>query len=155
MAAISKFLFNTLVDFVFRQGSYTPSTTLYIGICTVTPVSGDSGTQVYSGSGGTGVEVTGGSYARVAYNPSSSSNWTATQGGVSGASSGSTGLTSNNTTITFPTATASWGTIVGMAIFDAATNGNMLFFGALSASKVVGSGDVFDFNANQLSVTLS
>jgi hypothetical protein len=74
---------------------------------------------------------------------------------VSGASSGTSGLTSNHTTITFPTATASWGTVTGVAICDALTNGNILFFGALAANKTVGTSDVFQFTGNQLSVTLS
>ena len=155
MAAASQFLENKVVDHVFRATAYTMPGTIYISLQTTACVYTDTGTTLTSGSGGTGVEVTGGSYARTAYNPSATSDWEATQGGVSGASSGTTGLTSNHTTITFPTATASWGTVTGIAICDALTNGNLLYFGTLSASKTVSSGDVFQFSANALSITLS
>lgn len=153
--SMSDYLENKLIDHLFRDTTFAKPTTLHIALLTTAAVDSDTGTQIYSGSGGTGVEVSGGSYARVAYNPSASANWEATQGGVSGASSGTGGLTSNNTTITFPTATGNWGTIVGIAILDASTNGNALYFGTLSVNKTVTSGDVFQFSENQLSITFA
>lgn len=155
MAAFSNKLENLLVDHIFRATSFTMPSNIYIALLTTNCVASDTGTTLTSGTGGTGVEVTGGSYARQAYNPSSSSNWTATQGGVSGASSGTSGNTQNNTAITFPTATAGWGTVVAVAILDAVTNGNLLFFGSLTASKTINSGDVFQFAANALVVNLN
>lgn len=154
MANISNFLKNKLIDHVFRNTAYTVPANIYIALCTTTPVASDTGTNL-TGGGGTGVEVSGGSYARVAYNPSSSANWEATQGGVSGASSGTTGLTSNNTAITFVTASASWGTVVAVALVDASTNGNILYFGALTVSKTIGTGDVFSFPALNLSIAVA
>jgi hypothetical protein len=99
------------------------------------------------------VEVSGGSYARVAVT-SSLSNWAGTQGsGTTVASSGTSGTTSNNNTITFPAPTANWGTITGVGIFDASTSGNLLFYGALSQSKTVNNGDAApNFPAAALSV---
>jgi hypothetical protein len=153
MAAMSNYLENKLIDALFRNTSFTPPTTLFIALCTTTPVDSDTGTNLTSGSGGTGVEVTGGSYARAELDPSTT-NWANTQNSGSGASSGTNGTTSNTPAITFTTATGSWGTITGCAILDASTNGNMLWFGALSTSKTVNTGDVFQFNANQLSVQI-
>ena len=147
MSAMSNYLENVLIDHIFRATSYTMPTNIYIALCTTTPVAGNTGSTIS--------EPSGGSYARMPYNPSSSSNWEATQGGVSGASSGSSGLTSNHTSIAFPAATGVWGTITAVAICDALTSGNLLFFGTLASSKPINSGDTFTFNANQLSVTFS
>lgn len=155
MAAASNYLENKLVDLIFRLGTFPAPTTLFIALVSTNCVASDTGVKLTSATG-TGVEITGGSYARVAYTPSASANWEATQGGVSGASSGTSGLTSNNTVITFATATAPWSApVVGLAICDAVTNGNMLYFGALTPSKTVGTGDVFTFPANTLSLTLN
>ena len=152
MAAMSNYLENKLIDHVFRATSFTMPSALYIALLTTNAVDSDTGTTI-SGGGGTGVEVSGGNYSRYQLDPSTT-NWANTQASGSGASSGTGGTTSNSTTVTFPTASASWGTITGVAICDAATNGNILFFGALSSSKTVGTGDVFQFNTNQLSIQI-
>lgn len=154
MAAFSNYIENKLIDHIFRAASYTMPSTIYVALLTTNAVAGDTGTTI-SGGTGTGVEVSGSGYSRVAYNPSSSSNWTATQGGTSGASSGTTGMTSNSTTITFASATGSWGTVVGVAVVDAATNGNILFFGPLSVSKTVSTNDSFEFLTSELVITLA
>jgi hypothetical protein len=67
---------------------------------------------------GTGfTEVTGGSYARVALS------------GLIGASTGSApSQSANSSAITFTTATASWGTIIGWGLCDAPTSGNLNFW---------------------------
>jgi hypothetical protein len=41
------------------------------------------------------------------------------------------------------------------AVFDAATSGNLLFYGALSASKSIAIGDEVKFNALQLTLTVA
>lgn len=120
---------------IFRTGSFTKPTVLYIALYTAAP----------SDAGG-GTEVTGGSYARVACNPGDA-NW-------SGASSTS-GLTDNVSAITFPTASASWGTVTHLGILDASSGGNLLFHGALTASKTVGSGDTFSIAAGDLDITFA
>lgn len=120
---------------IFRTGSFTKPTVLGIALFTAAP----------SDSGG-GTEVSGGSYARVNVAPLDA-NW-------SGASSTS-GLTDNVAAITFPTATGSWGTITHVGIFDATTTGNLLFWGALTASKTVGSGDTFSIAIGDLDITFA
>jgi len=70
--------------------------------------------------------------------------------------SGTGGQTSNNGAITFPSPTASWGTVTHFGIFDAASSGNLLFHGALTASKTINSGDAApSFQAAQLAVTFA
>ncbi len=130
--AMSDFLENELLDHVLGASAYTAPATTYIALFTVAPT--DSG-------GGT--EVSGGGYARVAYD-NNLTNWPAAVGGSK----------SNANVIDFGTATADWGTIVAVAIFDAATLGNMLFYGNLTASKTVNNGDGFKFLANKLTVSL-
>ncbi len=86
---------------------------------------------------GTGTEVTGGSYARVSTAPA---DWTIV----------ATGTATNANDIDFPAATASWGSIVNIAVWDDPTAGNMLFHGALSESRTVNSGSQAKFLAGEL-----
>lgn len=107
--------------------------TVYIALYTATP----------SDSGG-GTEVTGGSYVRYT---TSGATWNAATVGA--------GSTSNAVDIIFVTATANWGTITGVGIHDAVSAGNLIWWGDLSATKVVNNGDVFKFLAGQLVATLT
>jgi hypothetical protein len=91
------------------------------------------------------VEVTGGSYARVAVT-SSLANWAGTQGATTTtASSGTSGTTSNNAAITFPTPTANWASgsmmACGLWLYDASTAGNPLFGSMLATPKTINNGD--------------
>ena len=142
MSAFSDFLENKIVDQLFRAQTYAFPATLYVGLYTTAP------TDV-----GGGVEVTGGGYARVAIT-SSLANWAGTQAAASTvASTGTSGTTSNNTAITFPAPTANWGVITSFGIFDAATAGNLLIYGALTTSKTVNNGDAApSFAAASLSI---
>lgn len=140
MAAMTDFLENKLIDWLFRgqaigitgasAAAGTGPTSLYVGLLTAAP----------SDTGG-GTEVSGGSYARVAVS-SSTTNWAGTQAAASTAvSSGTSGTTSNNGTITFPAPTANWGSITHFGIYDATSGGNLLIHGALSIAKTVNNGD--------------
>lgn len=128
MSAMSNYLENALINATLRNTSYTSPTTVYVGLYTSNP-----------GEGNTGTEVSGGSYAR--------------QSATFGAPSD--GVSTNSATLTFPTATASWGTITHVGILDASTSGNLLYYAALDASKTIGSGDVFTISSGNLSVTLA
>lgn len=145
MAALSDYLENKLVDFLFRGQTFAPATTLYVALFTT--ADNDAGTSR--------VEVSGGSYARVAVS-SSLANWAGTQGaGTTAASSGTSGTTSNNNAITFAAPTASWGSVVGMGLFDSATGGNEYCYGTLTAPKTVNNGDPApSFSAAALSVQI-
>lgn len=140
MAAMTDFLENKLIDFLFRgqalgitgasAAAGSGPTSLYLALYTSNPTDSTAGT-----------EVSGGSYARVAVS-STLANWAGTQAAAStSASSGTSGTTSNNGTITFPAPTANWGTITGFGILDASTGGNLLLYGALTTSKTVNNGD--------------
>jgi hypothetical protein len=144
VANMSDYLENKLVDHLFRTTTFTRPSPIFIALYTAAP----------SDAGG-GTEVTGGSYARVSVTPLDA-NWNATQGGTSGASSGTGGLTDNVADITFPAPTANWGTITHFGIFDASTSGNLLIWGALSQSKTVNNGDPAPkFLAGALDITFA
>lgn len=140
MAAMSNFLENKLIDWLFRgqaigitgasAGAGSGPTNLYVGLLTSAP-----------GEAGGGTEVTGGSYARVTF-ASSLANWAGTQGtGTTTASTGTGATTSNNVNITFPAPTASWGVVTHFGIYDAVSGGNLLLYGTLTISKTINNGD--------------
>lgn len=142
---LSNYLENKLIDWFFRGQSYTPPATIYVALFTVAPTAAGGGT-----------EVVGGSYGRVAI-ASSLANWAGTQGaGTTAASSGTTGQTSNNNAITFPSPTAAWGQAVAIGLYDASSGGNLLIFGNLATPKTINNGDPPPvFSAGALGVTLT
>jgi len=143
-AQASDYLENFLIDHLFRTRTYAKPTVLYLALFTSAP----------SDAGG-GVEVTGGSYARVNF-PPLDTNWNATQGGTAGNSTGTGGQTSNALAITFPAPTANWGTVTHFAIFDAASAGNLLIWDALVAARTILSGDPApSFPIGALQITVS
>lgn len=156
MAAMSDFLENKLIDWLFRgqaigitgatAAAGSGPTNLYVGLYTVNPT--DTG-------GGTEVSTTSTGYGRVTI-ASSLANWAGTSVSTGGSvSSGNNGTTSNVSAITFGTPTANWGTITGFGIFDAATGGNLLIWGALTTNKTVNNGDAAPaFSANALSIRI-
>jgi hypothetical protein len=143
MAAMSDYLENKIIDWLFRGQTYTPPATLHVGLLTAAP-----------GETGGGTEVAGNAYARVAV-ASSLANWAGTQAAASTtASSGTNGTTSNNGAIAFPTPTASWGTVGHFGVYDAATGGNLMFYGALNNAKTINVGDDVRFPISSLSVQI-
>jgi hypothetical protein len=88
-------------------------------------------------AGATVNEVVGGSYAR--------------QEVFFGAPSA--GSVANVTVVTFPLATAVWGTVSHLGYFDAPTGGTMLYYGALGAAKAVAVDDFVSFAIGSLIVS--
>ena len=128
MAEFSNYLENALINAVLRNTSYTSPTTVYVSLYISDPTDAD-----------TGSEVSGGSYARTAVTFGAPSN----------------GVSTNSADVTFPTATASWGTVTHIGIHDASTSGNLLFHTPLDTSKTIDSGDIFKIETGNLSVTLA
>jgi hypothetical protein len=139
----SDFLENLIIDHLFRSRTWAKPTAIYVALFTAAP----------SDSGG-GTEVSGGSYARVALAPLDT-NWTATQGGTTGNSSGTSGQTANAVAITFPAPTANWGTVTHYGLFDAASSGNLWIWDALTAAQAITSGGATAaFAAGALQITV-
>ena len=64
-------------------------------------------------------------------------------------------VASNTALLTFGPASASWGSMASVAVFDAATGGNCLWAGALTAAKAIDSGDSLTIAAGALTLTLA
>ena len=120
-----------ILDHVLGKGTrdFTSPTTLAVGLFTA----------VADGEAGTVTEVSGNGYARTAVTFNTAASGSAT----------------NDGDITFGAANGgSFGTITHIGVFDATTGGNLLFYGALSASKQVDDGDIFQISDTNLSISL-
>ena len=133
MGSFTDFLELEILDHVFGNAAYSAPATTYIGLSTTT----------ITDAGGNITEPSGGSYARAAVT-NNSTNWPAA----------SAGSKANGTTISFATATGSWGTILDFFLADASSGGNILAYGTLTTSKSVTSDDVAQFVAGALTITL-
>lgn len=130
MSALTDYAENKVLDAVLRGQALGAPATHYVGLFTTNP----------SDVGG-GVEVSGGSYARVAIN-ASLANWSGSQAaGSTVASNGTDGTIENNVVITFPAPTANWGVVTGFGIFDASSGGNLWIYSALQVNKAINNGD--------------
>lgn len=118
-----------VLNYVFTATSVTRPTAWYLALFTSNPADDASGTEV---------STSGTAYAR------QSATFT-----VSGDTA------SNNAAIEFPTATASFGTVSHVAVFDASTGGNMIAYAALTSSKAIDTGDVFRVPSGDLDITLA
>lgn len=132
----SDYLEKKILDLVLGATAFTAPATVYVALSTAAYTDTATGSSMS--------EVTGGSYARVTVT-NNSTNWPA-------ASGTNPTVKSNGTTITFPTATASWGTVNSFYIVDASSGGNVLYGGDLTAPKSVGIGDTPSFAAGALVV---
>ena len=124
--SFTNFLETEVLDHVFGGNAYTAPVTLYTGLYTAAP----------SDTGG-GTELSGNGYARQA------TAFTVT-----------VNTASNTSAEEWATATGSWGTITHVGVFDASTGGNLMAYGALTASKTIATGDVFRIPAGDLDITL-
>lgn len=131
MVGLSNATAQDLADHLFGKATFTAPTNIYVGLYTSAPTDAGGGT-----------EVTGGSYARVS---TSASDWNAAT---------SAGLTDNTNAITFPTATASWGTVVAVGLFDAASSGTLLAWKD-GLSQAVASGVTVEFAAGNLDFNMN
>lgn len=125
---------------VFGSGTFSKPSTLAIALCSGVPVDANTGANLPE-------IANAGGYARQTLNPSSDS-WLDPVG--------TNGTCYNHTEILFPTASADWGWVSGVAILDSATYGagNLLIWGALTTPKLIGNGDAFRFASGSLQNTL-
>ena len=133
MGSFSDYLENELLDHVFKTGAYEVATNIYVALLTSTPDDAHTGSTLPGEITGTGALV------RIKCN-----TWDAAAAGA----------TENTQTVTFAQATADMGTVTHFALTDATTNGNCLGWGALSASRVISSGDTASFATGDLDITL-
>lgn len=140
MAGFTDALELLILDHIFTDPTWTPPTTLYLGILTGT-LSDDAGGGLTEAVIGTGA------YARVA---TTAADWAAASGTAPG-------VKLNTAVKTFPTATAAWGgsaNFTQVGLFSAITGGTLLALAVLSTPKPVLLGDTPSFAASALAMKL-
>lgn len=137
MGGFSQTVRKALLDHYFGKATLTPPT-IYVGLSTTTPTS----------SGDNVTEPSTGGYARKA---TAASDWAA-------ATTADPSLTTNVNAITFTAASGTWSSGSNMThavLYDAATAGNFIGFGALSVAKPVTFGDTANIPVGDLDITLA
>jgi len=124
---LSNYLENKLLDHFLGTTSYTAPANIYVALMTV--AEDDTGTA--------GTEVTGGSYARQTATFDASAS----------------GATQNSANIDFEDMPAC--TVVGIALYDASTSGNLLVHGTLTANKSLDAGDTLRIATGDLDISIN
>ena len=117
-----------VLNWLLTTGTATRPTAWYLALFTSNPDEDASGTEV---------TTSGTAYAR-----------------QSAAFTISGNTASNTSAIEFPTATATYGTVSHVGVFDASTGGNLLAYATLATSKAIDTGDVLRVPAGDLDITL-
>ena len=139
--AATNYLERRILDFIFKNNSLSfssPGDSIYVGLATA----------VSAAETGSVTEATFTNYARQQV---TAANWT-----TIGADSTDTQTATNAAAIDFPASGGTDNTITHVIITDNASTGggNILFVGALDASKVIATGDIFRINAGNITVEL-
>lgn len=137
MGSFAEYLEKKILDEVFGATAFSAPATLYIGLSTTT----------ITNAGGNITEPSGNGYARKSVT-NDTNNWN------TAITESSKGKKTNKVAFEFAKATGSWGTITDWFIADASTGGNVLAWGALGASKAVGTDDIFRLAADAIVITL-
>lgn len=136
--AATTYLENKILDFLFKNNSSsftTPGNSIYVGLATA----------VSNAEAGTVTEATFGAYARQQVN---AAGWTLASGSTDQQT------VTNAANIEYAASTGTSNTVTHAFIADAASSGNILFVGALDASKTIATGDIFRINAGNLTIEL-
>ena len=124
---LSDYLENKLLDHFLATTSYTAPSNVYVALMTVAE----------DDTGSAGTEVTGGSYAR------QSATFDAA----------ASGATQNSSNLDFTGMPAC--TVVGIAIYDASSAGNLLVHGTLTANKSLDAGDTLRIATGDLDISIN
>lgn len=136
--ALTDYAEQKLLEALLKNTSFAGGATLYLALY----LDGAPPTE----SGG-GTEVTGGSYVRQPV--------AAVDGWSAGGQVGGAFQVTNAPDVVYPVATADWGTVGYVAVFDTITGGHMLVFAQLDGPRIIESGAQFKLLAGNLSVGLS
>ena len=141
MSAASNYLENKLLDHTLKYGTapYTGASTIYLALFNNT--STNTAANLEAGTLTDETSTAGTAYARKTVTFASASS----------------GSSATNATVTFDAATANWGTITHVAVMDGGTagSGNVLFWGAVTTSKTIETGDTFQVTSGNLTISLA
>lgn len=135
MSAMSDYLEAAVLNLTLRGVALAAPSGTHLALFTTDPTDAASGT-----------EVSAGWYGRQSIGLSS--GWTAPADSAGGKQC------TNANQIAFSAVTGSSVTVTHIGIYDAASGGNLLYHSALVASKTLQVGDVLQFAANSIAVTL-
>ncbi|WP_315793184.1 phage tail fiber protein [Paenibacillus sp. BIC5C1] len=144
---ISKFLATKQLNVSARGEKFTFPDKLYVALYTSDPTWND-----------TGQEVSGGGYGRQVITFAEPSQITVQEFNPI------TGVLTNNiqkmaiksaADVAFAVATANWGTVTHFGLRDAATGGNLYYFGTLESPRSILNNDIFKFLAGQVEIRLN
>jgi hypothetical protein len=140
MASASDYLETRILDFWLKNNSLssTAPNPIYIALFTADPTDSAGLTDFQDE-----VSDSGTAYQRTAV--------------VFGTIDTQAGSVSNSSAVTFPVATANYGTVTHIGIVDSGTyqSGNLLFSGSLDDDKLVETNDTFQINTGALTVTVA
>lgn len=114
---------SNIMNATLRNISFTLPASQYISLHTANPDT-------------IGGEVNGGSYARQLCLFTEPAN----------------GVSTNSGAVQFATATADWGTITHIGIYDSVTAGTLIYWGEVNRVRPIYSGDTVKFNADGISI---
>jgi hypothetical protein len=144
MSAASNYLEDALLNHTLKYTTapYVAPTTLYLALFKSDIDAATTAANLEAGTTTTNeVSATGTAYARTAVTFASASN----------------GTSATNQPVTFAAATASFGTVTHIAVVDSATRGagNVLFYGQVTTSKTIDTGDTFQVSSGNLTISLA
>lgn len=119
------YLEDRMLNHFLRNTASTAPTTVYLALYSAAP-----------GEAGGGTELTGNGYAREAITFGAPSD----------------GVVNNSNTITFTASGGAWSQILGHAILDASSGGNMFYYESVTGPTLA-DGDSYEFGANDVTVT--
>lgn len=135
MASLTPTAANSVLDLMFGSGRATSfPATYYLALFTTATVPTSSG----------GTEPSGNAYARVAVT-NNDTNFPAASGGTK----------ANATSVIWPTASGSWGTVGYVGLYNAASGGTFYGYATLSSNVTVSGGMTVALLANGLSISIT
>ena len=139
MSAASNYLQNKLLDHVLTGTAYSQPSGRFLALFTNTSTIAAANLEAGTLTDEVSTSVTAYTRKAVAF----------------AAASG--GSSATNATVTFDAATANWGTITHVAVMDGNTvgAGNVLFWGAVTTSKTIETGDTFQVTSGNLTISLA
>lgn len=125
--SMSNFMENKVLNHISNLEAYVAPENMFLALLTTSSNEDEAGTEVVSDS----------------YSRQTITFEKATEG-----------VLKNKADITYDVASEEWGTIISVAVFDAKTEGNMLFYADLEHPQAVGIDNQVVFKVGKLSITL-
>ena len=138
MAQLSQTYANMVLNALLNGGTFTPPThPIYFGLAT-------SSTGLRTSSFANEISTVGTGYARVVCGVAQPISWTVA----------TAGLSSNDATLTMPTASGDWGVCTHGFLATDLTAGTCLLYGELSPNRDVISADILRFLIGEMDISL-